>query len=96
MAGEELHPPPPHFLKIIRVTEKKTQGPHSHIFINDEGVRVTFWGLTFWPKVVFWDYERGREFFWIAKKETEGFFGVAKKGPRDFFRYAKKIVIFLG
>ena len=86
MAGEGLHPPPPPtFLKIIRVTEKKAQGPHSHIFINDGGARVTFWGLEFWPKVVFWDYERGREFFWIAKKKIRGIFWGCEERTKGFF-----------
>ena len=49
------------------------------------GVQVIVLGLEFWPKVIFWVYERRQdifgsrkkteEFFWVAKK-VKGFFGV--------------------
>ena len=50
-------------------------------------------GLKFWPKVVFWVYERRQDFLG-HKKKIKRFFGVAKKGPRDFLGYAKKVVTF--
>ena len=50
---------------------------------------MIFLGLKFWPKVIFWVYERCRDVFGSQKK-TEGFWGVAKKGLRDFLGYAKK------
>ena len=57
---------------------------------------MIFLGLKFWPKVIFWVYERCRDFFGLRKK-TEGFFGVAKKGIRDFFGWTNsEVVIFLG
>ena len=45
---------------------------------------MIFLGLKFWPKVIFWVYERRRDFFG-SQKETEGIFWLAKKGLRDFF-----------
>ena len=61
---------------------------------------MIFWGLKFWPKVIFLGPLLGLlktpGCFWVAEN-TEGFFwGVAKKGLKDFFGYAKKVVIFLG
>ena len=57
---------------------------------------MIFLGLQFWPKVIFWIYERCQIFFWVAKKPEGSFWVLAKKGLRDFFGYAKKVVIFLG
>ena len=42
------------------------------------GVRVVFWGLKFWTKMIFWVYERRRDFFGSRQKKEE-FFWVAKK-----------------
>ena len=63
------------------------RGP-THILMT--GVRVIFWGLTFWPKVIFLGLRKDAEIFLGCEKKTEGFFWVAKKGLRDFFGYAKK------
>ena len=49
---------------------------------------MIFWGLKFLPKVIFWVYERRRDFFGSGKKQ--GFLWVVKKGLRDFWEYAKK------
>ena len=73
------------------------QGPHSHILMTGGGegggIRVIFLALKFWPKKIFWVYERGWGFFGSQKK---GLFWVVKKGLKDFFGYAKKVVFFLG
>ena len=56
---------------------------------------MIFWGLKFWPKVIFfWVYKRHWDFLGLQKRQ--GFFWVVKKGLRDFLGYAKKVVIFLG
>ena len=77
----------------------KTQGPNSLILMTGEGggggVRVTILGLKFWPKEIFWDYERCRDFFESPKK-TEGFFGLQKKDYGIFGGMLKNVVIFLG
>ena len=44
-------------------------------YFNDGGVRRIFWGLTFWPKGIFWGLWKTPGFFWVAKT-TEGFFWV--------------------
>ena len=56
---------------------------------------MIFLGLKFWPKVMFWVYERCRDFFG-SQKITEGFFWVAKKGLKNFFGYAKESSDFFG
>ena len=48
---------------------------------------MIFWGLKFWPNVIFWVYER---------RKNRGIFWVAKKGLRDFLGYANKSSDFLG
>ena len=77
-------------IKEQEVCKATYQGPHSHILMTGGGggggVRVIFLGLKFWPKVIFWVYERCWDFFW-CKKKTEGFFVVAKKGLRDILGY---------
>ena len=55
---------------------------------------VTFLGVKFWPKGIFWSMKDIR-IFWVAKK-IEGVFGVAKKALRDFFGYVKKSGDFFG
>ena len=47
-----------------------------------------FLGLKFWPKVIFWFYERHWDFF-VSQEKNTGIFWVAKKGLRDFLGYAK-------
>ena len=44
--------------------------------------------LKFWPKVIFWVYERRRDFLGSRKKRD--FWGLRKKGLRDFLGYARK------
>ena len=58
------------------------QGPNSHILMTGGGGggRMILLSLKFWPKVIFWVFERS----W------EGFYGVVKKVLRDFLGYAKK------
>ena len=57
---------------------------------------MNFLGLKFWPKVIFWVYERRRDFFG-SRKKTEGFLWVAKKRTKGlFWGMQKKVVIFLG
>ena len=50
---------------------------------------MSFWGLKFWPKVIFFGSVKDAGFFMGSRKKTEGFFGFAKKGLRDFLAYAK-------
>ena len=45
--------------------------------------------LKFWPKVMFWVYERRRDFF-ASREKQRVFWGLRKKGLRDFLGYAKK------
>ena len=58
------------------------QGAHSHILMTDGGggggFRVIFWGLKFWPKAIFWVYERRWDIFG-SRKIKSGVLGVAKK-----------------
>ena len=49
--------------------------------------------LKFWPKVMFWVYERRRGFIGSRKKQRD-FWGLRKKGLRDFLGYAKKRIDF--
>ena len=78
-----------------------TQDPGAQLtYFNDGrggggGVRVTILGLKFWPKEIFWDYERCRDFF-ESRKKTEGFFGLQKKDYGIFWGVLKNLVIFLG
>ena len=51
--------------------------------------------LKFWPKVIFWVYERRRDFFGSRKKQRD-FLGLRKKGLTDFLGYAKNVLIFIG
>ena len=68
-----------------------TQGPHSHILMmcvcvwggGGEGVRLIVLGLKFWPKVIFWVYERRRDF-------------LCRKKQREFLECAKNVAIFWG
>ena len=67
-------------------------------YFNDGGggFRVIFWGLKFWPKAIFWVYERRWNIFGSRKiksgvlggceKRTKGFFGVMLKKSSDIFR----------
>ena len=72
---------------------RKSSSPGASLtHFNDGGGgkgRMILLSLKFWPKVIFWVYERRRGFFWVAKK-TKGFLGIVKKGLRDFLGYAKK------
>ena len=55
-------------------------------YFNDGGmIRVTFWGLKFWPKVIFFGSMKDAGIFLGRKRKTEGFFGVAKKRNKGFF-----------
>ena len=44
---------------LVQIEEQETPGPNSHVLMTGErrggggGVRVIFWGLKFWPKVIF-------------------------------------------
>ena len=49
--------------------------------------------LKCWPKVIFWVYERRRDFFGSRKKQRD-FLGLRKKGLTDFWGYAKKRIDF--
>ena len=62
------------------------------MYLNDGEVRVIFLDLKFWPKVIFWVYERHWDFFGSQRK-TEGFFGVAKNRLRDFLGMLKKVIV---
>ena len=64
------------------------RGPHSHILMTGGGGRMILLSLKFWPKVIFWVYERRWDFFWLRKKQSD-FWGLRKKVLRDFFGYAK-------
>ena len=55
--------------------------------LENATLRVIFLGLRFWPKVIFWVYERRRELFWVAEENRGILFWVADKG---IFWYAKK------
>ena len=44
---------------------------------------MIFLGLKFWPKVIFWVYERRRDFFG-SQKETEGIFLACEKRTKGF------------
>ena len=48
------------------------------------GVRVIVLGLKFWPKVIFWVYERRQDIFG-SRKKTEEFFLGCKKSKGIFF-----------
>ena len=54
---------------------------------------MIFLGLRFWPKVIFWAYERCQDFFGSQKKQRD-FFWVTKKGLKDFLGMLKKVGIF--
>ena len=75
----------------------KIQHPGAPLtYFSVGGLRVIFLGLKFWPKVIFWVYERYRDFFGSQRK-TEELFWVAKKGLRNIiFGYAKKSSDFFG
>ena len=51
---------------------------------------MTFLGLKFWPKVIFFGSRKDAGSFMGREKKAEGFFWLAKIGLREFFRYAKK------
>ena len=51
---------------------------------------MIFFGLKFWPKVIFWVYERHRNFLGSRKRNSGIFGGLCKK---DFFGACSKIVI---
>ena len=52
-------------------------------------------GLKFWPKVIFWVYERHQDFFGSRRKIRRDFFWHAKKELRNFFGGMLKIVVIL-
>ena len=65
-----------------------TQGPHSHILMTGGGGPSDFFGSEILAKVIFWVYERRRDFlgheknrdiFGGCKKRTKGFLGVRYK-----------------
>ena len=56
----------------------QAQGPHPHILMTGGGgVRVNFLGLKFWPKVIFWVYERRRDF--LGREKKRDFLGLRNK-----------------
>ena len=57
------------------------------------GERVIFWGQKFWPKVIFWVYEKPQDYLG-CKEKTNGFFLGCEKGLRVFWGMLKKVVIF--
>ena len=40
--------------------------------------------LKFWPKMIFWVYERRRDFFGSRKKTLKGFLGGCEKRTKGF------------
>ena len=48
---------------------------------------MIFLGLKFWPKVIFWVYERCQDFFWGggARKKIKNFFLSCQKRTKGFF-----------
>ena len=57
---------------------------------------MIFLGLKFWPKVIFWDYERYQEFLGREEKQRN-FWGLQKKRTKGFFsRMLKKSSDILG
>ena len=44
---------------------------------------MIFWGLKFWPKVVFWGLLKTPGFFWIAKK-SRGILGGCEERTKEF------------
>ena len=48
-------------------------------YFNDGGggVRVNFLGLKFWPKVIFWVYERRQDF--LGREKKRDFLGLRNK-----------------
>ena len=73
---------------------RKSSSPGAPLtYFNDGGGgggggRMILLSLKFWPKVIFWVYERRWDFFWLRKKQSD-FWGLRKKVLRDFFGYAK-------
>ena len=61
---------------------------------------MIFWGLKFWPKVIFFGSmkDTGNFLVFVGRKEKkEGFFGLQKKERlRGSFGYAKKSSDFFG
>ena len=52
-------------------------------------------GPKFWLKVIFWVYERRRNF--LGREENKGIFGGCEKRTKGFFfGMLKKVVIFIG
>ena len=51
--------------------------------------------LKFWPKVIFWVYERRRDFFGSRKKQRD-FLGYAKKSSDFNWQTNSEVVISLG
>ena len=54
---------------------RKSSFPGAQLtYFNDGeggGVRMILLSLKFWPKVIFWVYERRRDFFWSRKKQRD-------------------------
>ena len=71
-----------------------TQGPHSHILMTGGGPS-DFFGSEILAKVIFWVYERRREFLGHEKKQRH-FWRLQKKRLRDFWGYAIKRSDFWG
>ena len=57
---------------------------------------MIFWGLKFWPKVIFFGSMKDAGIFLGHEKKGEICFGLQKKELRGFGGYVKKVVIFLG
>ena len=61
-------------------------------YFNDGGgggeKSVIFFGLKFWPKVIFWVSMKDTGIFWGLEKETVGFLGGCVK--RTFLGHAQK------
>ena len=75
---------------------RKSSSPGAPLtYFNDRGGRMILLSLKFWPKVIFWVYERRRDFFGSRKKQRD-FLGLRKKGLTDFLGYAKNVLIFIG
>ena len=77
---------------------RKSSSPGAPLtYFNDMGEggggRMILSSLKFWPKVMFWVYERRRGFIGSRKKQRD-FWGLRKKGLRDFLGYAKKRIDF--
>ena len=68
----------------VHLTCSRPQGLHSHILMMGGRGPSDFLGLKFWPKVIFWVYERCQDFLRSQKKNRGTFLG-CKERTKIFF-----------